>query len=631
MDLIFLFIYRRPLLVTVPQMRVQSMYCDLLEPLRLLHHVHAFAVSKSGDFLVSQLIGSDTVDIFRVSHELTRIKSIIGFPQLRRLCINDNADWVGLSDDGNVVGSLISTPHNGSCDVALCNEWLVRATHDGQICISPVHDMKILHVIDVSCVAGEIQSGQLDFFAIPIKTRHGVYISGIPGHTIVLKRDFHKGISWSLVDMGIRSSAAVVTITAEHMYSLDTVPPHRLSLSSIDDRLRCLLYPEKIKPVLESFVACLDGVETVIDDEKLRLRIEPLLETCDGGISSTVSRSCDYPSRQYLIEWYFTQYVDEIRLTTKSICWAAVSETQSYIVDGIKAHGTPLTWELIRSSGVAVWCTELSMIRDLADCMQKLALQEYMKSRDVTILDTKVVVWLAGIGGKQSLISALYKQHATSCASPVHIRVSEFFQSNFTVPENSTKAIKNAFELLNQKRFHMAVTVFWLAGSYREAVDVCCRQIGDVQLALFMLKLLKICGKPELVSVADELIENVWTSRLNQEDAWIQMVYAYTKSHYSMAVQLFATTTMPTSILPFISMSPRLTYPSYRRFMQIFRERLKRLNRPITDEDIVHSSDQEDICIYMERGLFSLARSRLDMASNVSDSLRRSVLANCDS
>jgi hypothetical protein len=177
----------------------------------------------------------------------------------------------------------------------------------------------------------------------------------------------------------------------------------------------------------------------------------------------------------------------------------------------------------------------------------------------------------------------------------------------------------------------MAVTVFWLAGSYREAVDVCCRQIGDVQLALFMLKLLKICGKPELVSVADELIENVWTSRLNQEDAWIQMVYAYTKSHYSMAVQLFATTTMPTSILPFISMSPRLTYPSYRRFMQIFRERLKRLNRPITDEDIVHSSDQEDICIYMERGLFSLARSRLDMASNVSDSLRRSVLANCDS
>ncbi|KFH17574.1 RAVE 1 carboxy-terminal protein, partial [Toxoplasma gondii MAS] len=78
--------------------------------------------------------------------------------------------------------------------------------------------------------------------------------------------------------------------------------------------------------------------------------------------------------------------------------------------------------------------------------------------------------------------------------------VVEFLSRDFSDPRSQAAAEKNAYKLVQQRRYHLALAFFILARQIREVCDLCCRQLQDVQLALFLCRLTdatqRPCGPP---------------------------------------------------------------------------------------------------------------------------------------
>ncbi|CBZ53280.1 AGAP010490-PA, related [Neospora caninum Liverpool] len=92
-----------------------------------------------------------------------------------------------------------------------------------------------------------------------------------------------------------------------------------------------------------------------------------------------------------------------------------------------------------------------------------------------------------------SFVKAAYKQRK-------NMKVVEFLSRDFGDPRWQAAAEKNAYKLVQQRRYHLALAFFILARQIREVCDLCCRQLEDVQLALFLCRLVdatqRPCGPP---------------------------------------------------------------------------------------------------------------------------------------
>ena len=64
-----------------------------------------------------------------------------------------------------------------------------------------------------------------------------------------------------------------------------------------------------------------------------------------------------------------------------------------------------------------------------------------------------------------------------------------FFSNNLTEDRWRKAALKNAFALLGKQRFEHAAAFFLLAGSLRDAIDVCLHKLNDIQLAMIIARL----------------------------------------------------------------------------------------------------------------------------------------------
>ncbi|KEP59858.1 UNVERIFIED_CONTAM: hypothetical protein HHA_230000 [Hammondia hammondi] len=92
-----------------------------------------------------------------------------------------------------------------------------------------------------------------------------------------------------------------------------------------------------------------------------------------------------------------------------------------------------------------------------------------------------------------NFVKTAYKQQK-------NLKVVEFLSRDFSDPRWQAAAEKNAYKLVQQRRYHLALAFFILARQIREVCDLCCRQLQDVQLALFLCRLTdatqRPCGPP---------------------------------------------------------------------------------------------------------------------------------------
>ncbi|ESO00911.1 hypothetical protein HELRODRAFT_113035 [Helobdella robusta] len=67
--------------------------------------------------------------------------------------------------------------------------------------------------------------------------------------------------------------------------------------------------------------------------------------------------------------------------------------------------------------------------------------------------------------------------------------MAQFFKNNFQEDRWRRAALKNAFTLIGKQRFQCAAAFFILAGAIQDAVEVCLKNLNDMQLAIVVLRL----------------------------------------------------------------------------------------------------------------------------------------------
>ncbi|XP_042343827.1 dmX-like protein 1 isoform X4 [Plectropomus leopardus] len=162
-------------------------------------------------------------------------------------------------------------------------------------------------------------------------------------------------------------------------------------------------------------------------------------------------------------------------LSTCHYAWAFHSEAEEELLNMLPAlqKGEP-TWPELRSMGVGWWLRSTNKLRRCIEKVAKASLQRNNDPLDAAIfylaLKKKAVVW------------GLYR-------SQKNAKMTEFFRNNFSEDRWRKAALKNAFSLLGKQRFQHSAAFFLLAGSLKDAVEVCLEKMQDLQLALVISRL----------------------------------------------------------------------------------------------------------------------------------------------
>ncbi|XP_075457257.1 dmX-like protein 1 isoform X2 [Ascaphus truei] len=162
-------------------------------------------------------------------------------------------------------------------------------------------------------------------------------------------------------------------------------------------------------------------------------------------------------------------------LSTGHFAWAFHSVAEEELLATLPAmqKGSP-TWSELRAMGVGWWVRNTHNLRR---CIEKVAKAAFQRNNDP--LDA-AIFYLAM--KKKAVVWGLYRSQKDKKMTP-------FFGNNFNEERWRKAALKNAFSLLGKQRFEHSAAFFLLAGSLRDAVEVCLEKLHDIQLALVISRL----------------------------------------------------------------------------------------------------------------------------------------------
>nr|XP_014352268.1 PREDICTED: dmX-like protein 1 [Latimeria chalumnae] len=162
-------------------------------------------------------------------------------------------------------------------------------------------------------------------------------------------------------------------------------------------------------------------------------------------------------------------------LSTSHFAWAFHSVAEEELLNKLPAmqRGDP-TWPELRAMGVGWWVRNINILRR---CIERVAKAAFQRNSDP--LDA-AIFYLAM--RKKAVIWGLYRSQKDT-------KMTQFFGNDFNEDRWRKAALKNAFSLLGKQRFEQAAAFFLLAGSLKDAVEVCLEKLHDIQLALVLARL----------------------------------------------------------------------------------------------------------------------------------------------
>ncbi|XP_048383976.2 dmX-like protein 1 isoform X5 [Stegostoma tigrinum] len=162
-------------------------------------------------------------------------------------------------------------------------------------------------------------------------------------------------------------------------------------------------------------------------------------------------------------------------LSTCHFAWAFHSEAEEELLNMIPAmqRGDP-HWSELRAMGVGWWVRSTNILRR---CIEKVAKAAFQRNNDPL---EAAIFYLAM--KKKAVLWGLFRSLQDK-------KMTEFFGKNFSDDRWRKAALKNAFALLGKQRFEQSAAFFLLAGSLKDAVEVCLERLHDVQLALVIARL----------------------------------------------------------------------------------------------------------------------------------------------
>ncbi|XP_053318196.1 dmX-like protein 2 [Spea bombifrons] len=162
-------------------------------------------------------------------------------------------------------------------------------------------------------------------------------------------------------------------------------------------------------------------------------------------------------------------------LSTCHFAWAFHSEAEEELINMIPAiqRGDP-QWSELRAMGIGWWVRNINTLRR---CIEKVAKASFQRNNDP--LDA-AVFYLAM--KKKAVLWGLFRSQHDE-------KMTQFFSHNFKEDRWRKAALKNAFSLLGKQRFEQSAAFFLLAGSLKDALEVCLEKMEDIQLAMIIARL----------------------------------------------------------------------------------------------------------------------------------------------
>ncbi|XP_010179276.1 PREDICTED: dmX-like protein 2 isoform X3 [Mesitornis unicolor] len=162
-------------------------------------------------------------------------------------------------------------------------------------------------------------------------------------------------------------------------------------------------------------------------------------------------------------------------LSTCHFAWAFHSEAEEELINMIPAiqKGDP-QWSELRAVGIGWWVRNINTLRR---CIEKVAKASFQRNNDA--LDA-ALFYLAM--KKKAVVWGLFRSQHDE-------KMTAFFSHNFSEDRWRKAALKNAFALLGKQRFEQSAAFFLLAGSLKDAIEVCLEKMEDIQLAMVIARL----------------------------------------------------------------------------------------------------------------------------------------------
>ncbi|KAJ3055772.1 regulator of (H+)-ATPase in vacuolar membrane [Rhizophlyctis rosea] len=343
-----------------------------------------------------------------------------------------------------------------------------------------------------------------------------------------------------------------------------------------------------------------------------QLRLVSLIDTILEVESQ--KRSLDENGVRYLIflrMFVFSQktFPSQLRsegLTSRDTAWGFFSESQVSskrinMYSESNSHGSQdilldachsafhnkLVWRDARSLGMGLWVRNPETLRRL---IETVARNQYMGTNSPSKDPVDCALFYLALK-KKNVLFGLWK---LAGGHPEQGAMVKFLANDFETERWKAAALKNAFALLGKQRYEYAVAFFLLGDKLKDAVNVCLKQLDDIQLAIVICRIYE--GDDSFV--LHEILEtHILPKAIESGDRWLtSMVFTLLKQR----VKALCATLMPLTSLH-SSTSSQTTSPSSPYAdpsLVIFYNYLRKSYRSMRMEQPVIAPDVECAFIY---------------------------------
>ncbi|KAF9336485.1 regulator of (H+)-ATPase in vacuolar membrane [Podila minutissima] len=211
-------------------------------------------------------------------------------------------------------------------------------------------------------------------------------------------------------------------------------------------------------------------------------------------------------------------------LSYRDIVWAYHSESQDLLLDFCSTSlKNPMTWSEAKSLGIFLWMRKKeTMVKQ----MEIIARNQYMsKDEKDPVACTLFYIALR----KKKLLHGLWR---TSHGHAEQGKMVTFLANDFDLDRWRTAALKNAFALLGKQRFAYAAAFFLLGNKLQDAVNVCVKNLNDLQLAIALCRVYEPEERgPVLTQLLQDLVQTT-------TDPWLLSLFHSILGQSSRSIQV---------------------------------------------------------------------------------------------